>query len=498
MPPIAQWAAQHPPERRVCYTWDHQPFTVDYNLALRMAMLNPPLRNRLSMGVASLGALAFILALTYWAGLPAPEHRPLFVVGVLVLAGSLFVFAWVYWHLLVRPLPAGHALPGQGALTVRTRQLLALLIAISAFSVVVGGFWDEVWHRVYGIPFGEDLLWRPHLMIYFGFLTISLLAFIGLYQLVKYGQGTLQQRFRANPVVGMMVLVGGFMLYAAPVDPLWHLLYGEDISAWSLPHLVLALAFGLMMLLASAIQLTTLPRRAWGFIWRIGSSEGLVLLALAFMQMVTLQILTTEWDVIQSTPAVREGIVWQRPDWLLPALLGLIAGFVGLLANHALRRVGSASVVGVMALGLRLALVVAFNVPGITANAWWCSLLPLLALDVWQGYQLRRQPAGPAGWVSSGVAVFVGLAATLPLLDRLFVHPQVHSSNLVAILAAGLAAAWAGAWVGHRLGDYLAEAHKQLEPTPTSDRRWQLLPPLAFLTVAAFIVIFIATAQPPA
>ncbi len=461
--------------------------------------------SRLSVGVASLGALALILALTYWAGLPAPERRPLFVVGVLVLAGSLFVFTWIYWHLLVRPLPAGYAIPDNATLAPRTRQLLALLIGISAFSVVVGGFWDEVWHRVYGIPFGEDLLWRPHLMIYFGFLTISGLAFIGLYQIVKHGQGTWQQRFRANPVVGMMVLVGGFMLYAAPVDPLWHLLYGEDISAWSLPHLVLALAFGLMMLLAAAIQLTTMLRRSWRLIWPLAGGEWLIILALVFMQMILLQILTTEWDVIQEVPAVREGVFWQRPDWVLPALLSLIAGFVGLLANHALRRVGSASVVGVLALGLRLTLVGAFNTPGITANAWWCSLLPLLALDLWQGYQWQRSPAGanltsgPAGWVGSGAAVWVGLVATLPWLNRLFVHPQVDSSNVWSIVIAGLLAAWGGAWAGHRLGDYLAAAHQAEDvATVAPDRRWQLLPPLAFVAVAAFIVIFIMTAQPPA
>ena len=42
----------------------------------------------------------------------------------------------------------------------RTRAVLALILASGGIGIAVGAVWDELWHRRYGLPFGEDLFWR--------------------------------------------------------------------------------------------------------------------------------------------------------------------------------------------------------------------------------------------------------------------------------------------------------------------------------------------------
>jgi len=41
--------------------------------------------------------------------------------------------------------------------------------------------------------------------------------------------------------VGGLALMGFLLVYALPADPIWHSIYGDDLSAFSIPHVVLAL-----------------------------------------------------------------------------------------------------------------------------------------------------------------------------------------------------------------------------------------------------------------
>ena len=38
--------------------------------------------------------------------------------------------------------------------------VIAALAAISGINIVIGGFWDEMWHRSFGLPFGDIPLQR--------------------------------------------------------------------------------------------------------------------------------------------------------------------------------------------------------------------------------------------------------------------------------------------------------------------------------------------------
>jgi len=453
----------------------------------------PTFLNRLKVPVIAAVILAIFVGLVYWAGLPPASAMPLFVTGVAVLIGCTFAFGGVVWHLMARPLPSGHAVPSVAGLSVAQRRLLAVLVGISGINIVVGAFWDEVWHRQYGIPFGEDLFWRPHLMLYFGFLLVMGLAGAGLFMLVKQGRGSWQQRFRAQPVVGLLVLVGGFLANALPADPLWHLIYGEDISAWSLPHVILFLSFLCIIILAAAIQLSTLSEKKWSGLQRLSREEPFLFLVLSFVLLAGLQLLTTEWDT--GTPFV----MGQRPEWLLIALIGSTASFSGVLALRAMRRVGTATAIGLIALTIRMGLIAAFGYGSISANAWIISLPVLVGLDVAYALRLRLGRGAPP-WMGAGTFGALGMAAGgLPLINRLFTQPHVTLANLLPMILAAQIACLLGAWAGQSAGDYLATANKQTEPyRPAAENRAaRLIPVVSLAGVLLFIVFFVFTASPP-
>ena len=120
----------------------------------------------------------------------------------------------------------------------------AVLWALVAAKIVAGwGLqWDIQWH----IRIGRDSFWiPPHMLMYAGVTAIALLSF-----------GTLARdtwRRRGRPAgEGEMAVMGcvstpGFHLaawgvaltvLAAPIDDLWHRLFGIDVTLWSPPHLL--------------------------------------------------------------------------------------------------------------------------------------------------------------------------------------------------------------------------------------------------------------------
>ena len=455
--------------------------------------------------IGGLGVALFI-ALAAWGGVPQSVSTAVFLGGILVMLLFITGLGTLGWHLLSRPLPAGHKTPAAQPLPVAYRQFLAFLLVISGFAWIVGGFWDEVWHRTYGVPFGEDFFWRPHMLIYYSIGSTTLLAAAAFYYLWRHGRGTWQQRFRANPLLGLLILLGGFMAYAIPADPIWHFIYGEDLAAWSIPHIVLIFSFVGVLLLAMAAYLSSQVVRAWGMIWQMALTDWLVIFALGLMLNTLLQGMTTDWE--GATLAVLQS----RPEWLLPATIVAVAALTGSLANYSLRRVGAATAVGLVALIIRAALRWSFDFNAITLNAWLCTLAPLLALDLWQGFQLWRQERpspgdstesrllkSPSAWLASGVAAMVGMGAvSFPLINRFYQFPTIAAGNLLSMVLACLVAAGGACWVANTVGNVLATQNKQVtEETAITSPLLPYLPPIIFIVVLGFVALFIATASPP-
>ena len=114
----------------------------------------------------------------------------------------------------------------------------AVLWGLVASKVVAGWGvqWDIQWHVV----IGRDSFWiPPHLMTYAGVSAAVLLSF-GMLALETWrGTGTIRvlglsgSRGFQLAAWGMAVTV-----LAAPIDDLWHRLFGLDVTLWSPPHLL--------------------------------------------------------------------------------------------------------------------------------------------------------------------------------------------------------------------------------------------------------------------
>src|SRR5688500_16777498 len=133
---------------------------------------------------------------------------------------------------------------------------------------VVGGWglgWDIRWH----LMIGRDSFWiPPHVMTYFSVAVAAILS-LGVLALE-----TGAARGRPGPPPGSVKLAGlvgsrGFHLawwgialtiLAAPIDDLWHRLFGIDVTLWSPPHLLGLAGAQVNTLACVAIAMEAWPR----------------------------------------------------------------------------------------------------------------------------------------------------------------------------------------------------------------------------------------------
>jgi hypothetical protein len=456
------------------------------------ALPHPRTSSRWQNLLAAFIGISLLVTLARWGGVPA-QHQALFYAGVGALILVLVIFSFLAWYLFLKPLPK-HQTITVTPLSVGVRQTIAILLILGNINMVVGGFWDEVWHRRYGVPFGEDFFWRPHLMMYAGLLIAMLLAAVSTLLLWRKGKGTLPQRFRANPSLGFLVLLGALLVYILPSDPLWHQFYGGDLSAWSLPHILLFISFAGISLVGIAILLTTLPKRTWRFPG-FNFADVLMIVASAFTFLMTLQLFSTEWDGLSSIQAPNSSPFWQRPEWLFPVLILASALFFISVASEITKRVGTATLVVVLAIAARFCLIQIFDFDRATTYPWLLSLAPALAYDGWLLYRLRENK-GSSSLLGYLIACLAFAVVSLPLMSLFYIYPRVNLQTLPAMVIFSTLAGLGFGWVGTRLGQYLAEENKGLEPLPARPvLTW--LTPTALIALVGFIVAFIATATPP-
>lgn len=454
-----------------------------------MAAIN----QRLPWIIAAAAGVGLFVAFAIWGGIPADVSAGAFWAQSAIFLLVICAFIVAFWHLLVRPLAPGLRQPQKAGLTFRARELLALILAFGGFATVVGGLWDEVWHRSYGIPFGEDLLWRPHLLIYFGFATASACGFWALLYLNRQLRGNFQQRFRANTMLGLLIMNAAFLLYALPADPVWHLIFGEDITAWSVPHLILLTSFVLTQLLALELHVSTWRRHDWHVIFRLRLSDSVSLLILAAMQLLWLQLMLIDWDA--AIVGVNLGALdLYRPEWLLAANLTASVTFVGLIATRVTRCAGAATAAGLLALLIRLVLIRLFDADILQFAAWIVALPPLIAIDIWAYYRSAIRKTEPS-WRGAAIAVIAAMILNAPVIRSLY---QLPNTDDLAYAAAVIATAAGMSWLADKLA---AGMLRQRDATVSATSGQESIKPaVSFGILAAFIafiVFFISTASPP-
>lgn len=153
---------------------------------------------------------------------------------------------------------------------------------VALFAALGGIYWDVTWHAT----IGRDSFWiPPHLLTYSG-VNLFLLSSVGGFGSVWRRAGSLRAALADR--VGFGFVVAGLgplvQIAAAPLDDLWHRMYGLDVTVWSPPHLM-GIAGGFIGIYGLLIVVGAgLPARDARPVWRgLTASEaaGLLLFAAA-------------------------------------------------------------------------------------------------------------------------------------------------------------------------------------------------------------------------
>jgi hypothetical protein len=448
--------------------------------------------------LTTIGALTVVVALVNWGGTAKPG--PMFVLGVGVLTAMLAALGGAIWYLFVSPLP-NNARVAPTRSSLMTRSLAGVLAVSSGLMFSVALVWDETWHHRYG-GFGSDFLWSPHFLLYGSLAILAFFASAGILFLALQGQGGIRERFRAEPLIGLLALIALFQTAAAPSDLLWHKIYGVDLTAWSLPHLMLFGGVSFVMMCAVPLTLSSVPQAAWRGLQGLKIQEILAIALFSFAGTLMMIVLAAEWEGISSLPDFNSSFLrpfWQRPEWLYPVVLISCGGFLGSVVQNALKRVGVSSIVGILILLHRLVTVAIFGgqQEGLAANSQLMVLPVFVLLDLWQFSRLQRklQPA----WSARGamIVAVASLVIMLPAISSLLIYPRINAATLPMMVLMSLIMMLASSWAGSNLGAWLStlgERPNALEATP---RTSSFVPAAGVLTALALVAIAILTAKPP-
>lgn len=369
--------------------------------------------------------------------------------GWLALGTLLILFAGVIWWLFLSPIESSglRSVRPSGGLTLSARAypVLGALVLLSGVLFVVGIRWDEVWHRLYG-GFGDDFLWPPHLMMYGALGLNSAFAGFGL-AMVGRGSGGIRDRFRANPLVGLLGLLSAYQLASIPSDLLWHKIIGPDISAWSLPHVLLEMSSSAVWLIGLALLLSNTPRPRFQSLRGLRPAEVAAIVLVLVSIMALLQFGVTEWEWGFSSFG---SLPYGRPIWVYPVVV-LVVGIAEVhLVLYGLRRVGAATLLAVAACLAQLAFVTYARTilpPGPVLASHLLLVLPAVALDLFYANAVRFAPSDPSQGISftlrlAGAAVYglVFLVVAIATIGSLMPYPTFDLPSIVATVALGVPA----------------------------------------------------------
>ncbi len=448
--------------------------------------------------LTTIGVLTVVVALVNWGGTAKPGA--LFVLGVGVLTGLLALLGAASWYLFLSPLPANAQIAKPYSSLV-ARSLAGVLAVSSGLMFSVALVWDETWHHRYG-GFGNDFLWSPHFLLYGSLAILAFFASAGMLFMALKGTGGIRERFRAEPLVGLVGLISLFQTAAAPSDLLWHKIYGVDLTAWSLPHLMLFGGVSCVFLCAIPLTLSSVPQSNWRFLNGIKLQEVLAIALLGFAGTLFVILLAAEWEGISSLPDFTSSNLrafWQRPEWLYPVVLITIGGFIGSVAQYSLKRIGISSLVGVTVVLHRLLTVAIFGGQneGLSANSQLMVLPVFILLDVWQASRINRklQPT----WTARGalIVALVALAIILLLIPNLLIYPRINIATIPMMVLMGCIMMLGSSWLGSNLGAWLSTLGERPNAFSQPSRASSFVPALGILAAIAVVFVAIFKAKPP-
>ena len=261
---------------------------------------------------------------------------------------------------------------GRGDRDLWALGVLPILLA-GGVAGLLGIYWDIAWH----VDIGRDTFFTlPHNLVYSSILTVLLVALLGLWFDRRDSRFHLPLgRLRLHPGVLMVAVAAALELAFAPLDDLWHRLFGSDVSLWAPMHLVGLLAMGV----ANLGGLTC----AWIERELVADSRRqrlLTLVAGAYL------VLLLGWSMLL-TAEFEFGII-QFPVILHPPLLAALPAFALVLAVRLGTGSYAATWTALAFTGLRLLLAAmlmltaAFELAGISRPMIPLLLVSALAVDL--------------------------------------------------------------------------------------------------------------------
>jgi hypothetical protein len=204
-------------------------------------------------------------------------------------------------------------------------RILSFSFIMGSLLSIIGTYWDIQYH----IDVGRDSFWiTPHLVIYSGILMVflsSIFSFAYAWKLKNRKAGR-----RILFAIGFMFGSVLLQLGAAPVDDLWHRLFGLDVTVWSPPHLLLIFA-GFFILLSAIFFERTYAHLSGiehkGFL----ASDEAHLEILFAVALVGLNIILAEFEYFRTIPLYH--LSQLRDPALYLALLSFQFSFVFALAK---------------------------------------------------------------------------------------------------------------------------------------------------------------------
>jgi len=346
--------------------------------------------------------------------------------------------------------------------TTVTYRRLALWGSLAAKLVGAWGLgWDIQWH----MTIGRDSFWiAPHLMIYSS--VVAGLVFAWGVLAYEWLEGIATTRGFRLAALGLVLVV-----LAAPIDDLWHRLFGLDVTLWSPPHLLALFGSAVSTLGCLLIAIEVYPGRSWagraGLLlagallyggirvtldpsWLLAYTYGGVLFH-AFAMLAALIL-----PLVLVTAARLSALRWAP---VFAVILSFAVGIVGQqVARAGFELLQPVSFIGEeiakdssspIAMGREIA----EKNQAVPPPSWalWLAL-PLVPAAVMALAEPRRRPAAAA--IAYGVTVFAAYTwflSTLPAYRPLMPSGLETATALALTVAYGAAGGHAARWLSDRL-----------------------------------------------
>ncbi len=185
---------------------------------------------------------------------------------------------------------------------------------------VIGSYWDIQWHFTIG---RDSFFIPPHLLVYLGVSLVLVGSVAGLSVVRGIRARHLHRKLR-NAVLAILGSVCAIVL-AAPIDNLWHQIFGLDVTVWSPPHILLiagGFAYGISFIYFERLYLHIAKMEGV----RKFTSDEFKLELMCAIVLAGLNLLVAEFEYFELLPLVHA--VRSRPEWWYLAIFLLESSFV--------------------------------------------------------------------------------------------------------------------------------------------------------------------------